>query len=138
MEANIKWIDGVNFSVLTESGNTILMDGPVENGGNNNGSRPTELLISGMGGCTAFDIVCMAKTKKIKIKNFNLKINAQRTNSKPSIINKIHCTYIIDSDEKNKDDLEKIIQSSLNKHCSCCIVLGKAIDISYSLELISS
>tara|TARA_B100000676_G_scaffold144180_1_gene142660 strand:- start:1719 stop:2135 length:417 start_codon:yes stop_codon:yes gene_type:complete len=138
MEANIKWIDGVNFSALTESGNTILMDGPVENGGNNNGSRPTELLISGMGGCTAFDIVCMAKTKKIKIKNFNLKINAQRTNSKPSIINKIHCTYIIDSDEKNKDDLEKIIQSSLNKHCSCCIVLGKAIDISYSLELISS
>ena len=86
MEANIKWIDGVNFSALTESGNTILMDGPVENGGNNNGSRPTELLISGMGGCTAFDIVCMAKTKKIKIKNFNLKINAQRTNSKPSII----------------------------------------------------
>lgn len=138
MEANIKWIDGVNFSALTESGNTILMDGPVENGGNNNGSRPTELLISGMGGCTAFDIVCMAKTKKIKIKNFNLKINAQRTNSKPSIINKIHCTYIIGSDEKNKDDLEKIIQSSLNKHCSCCIVLGKAIDISYSLELISS
>tara|TARA_Y100001936_G_scaffold129478_1_gene126597 strand:- start:151 stop:567 length:417 start_codon:yes stop_codon:yes gene_type:complete len=138
MEANIKWIDGVNFSALTESGNTILMDGPVENGGNNNGSRPTELLISGMGGCTAFDIVCMAKTKKIKIKNFNLKINAQRTNSKPSLINKIHCTYIIDSDEKNKDDLEKIIQSSLNKHCSCCIVLGKAIDISYSLELISS
>ena len=138
MEANIKWIDGVNFSALTESGNTILMDGPVENGGNNNGSRPTELLISGMGGCTAFDIVCMAKTKKIKIKNFNLKINAQRTNSKPSLINKIHCTYIIGSDEKNKDDLEKIIQSSLNKHCSCCIVLGKAIDISYSLELISS
>ena len=138
MEANIKWIDGVNFSALTESGNTILMDGPVENGGNNNGSRPTELLISGMGGCTAFDIVCMAKTKKIKIKNFNLKINAQRTNSKPSLINKIHCTYIIDSDEKNKDDLEKIIQSSLNKHCSCCIVLGKAIDISYSLELLSS
>ena len=138
MEANIKWIDGVNFSALTESGNTILMDGPVENGGNNNGSRPTELLISGMGGCTAFDIVCMAKTKKIKIKNFNLKINAQRTNSKPSIINKIHCTYIINSDEKNKDDLEKIIQSSLNRHCSCCIVLGKAIDISYSLELISS
>ena len=80
----------------------------------------------------------MAKTKKIKIKNFNLKINAQRTNSKPSLINKIHCTYIINSDEKNKDDLEKIIKSSLNKHCSCCIVLGKAIDISYSLELISS
>ena len=138
MEANIKWIDGVNFSASTESGNTILMDGPVENGGNNNGSRPTELLISGMGGCTAFDIICMAKTKKLKIKNFNLKINAHRTNSKPSLINKIHCTYIINSDEKNKDDLEKIIQSSLNKHCSCCIVLGKAIDISYSLELISS
>ena len=137
MKTSIEWINGVNFTAVTESGNTILMDGPIENGGNNNGSRPTELLISGMGGCTAFDIVCMAKTKEIEIKKFSLKIDAQRTNSKPSVINKIHCTYMIDSDEKNKDVLEKIIKSSINKHCSCCIVLGKSIDISYSLELMN-
>ena len=112
-----------------------MMDGPIDSGGNNNGARPTELLISGMGGCTAFDIICMANAKNIKIQNFNLEVNAKRTEAKPSLINKIHCTYKIKSEEKNREDLEKFIKLSIKKQCSCCIVLGKAIDISYSLEI---
>tara|TARA_X000001036_G_scaffold425942_1_gene452756 strand:+ start:19 stop:429 length:411 start_codon:yes stop_codon:yes gene_type:complete len=135
MKTNIEWIDGVNFSANTESGNIIMMDGPIDSGGNNNGARPTELLISGMGGCTAFDIICMANAKNIKIQNFNIEVDAKRTEAKPSLINKIHCTYKIKSEEKNREDLEKFIKLSIKKYCSCCIVLGKAIDISYSLEI---
>ena len=29
MKTNIEWIDGVNFTANTESGNKIMMDGPV-------------------------------------------------------------------------------------------------------------
>ena len=136
MKTNIEWIDGVNFAANTESGNKIMMDGPIESGGNNNGARPTELLISGMGGCTAFDIISMAKTKNIKIENFNLEVDSTRTETKPSLINKIHCTYRIKSEEKNRKDLEKFIEISIKKQCSCCMVLSKAVDISFSLELI--
>ena len=135
MKTNIEWIDGVNFTANTESGNKIMMDGPVDSGGNNNGARPTELLISGMGGCTSFDIICMANTKNIKIKSFNLEVEAKRTETKPSLINKIHCSYRIESEEKNREDLEKFIKISIEKQCSCCIILGKAVDITYSLEI---
>tara|TARA_B100000035_G_scaffold87813_2_gene73814 strand:- start:3500 stop:3910 length:411 start_codon:yes stop_codon:yes gene_type:complete len=135
MKTNIEWIDGVNFTANTESGNKIMMDGPVDSGGNNNGARPTELLISGMGGCTSFDIICMANTKNIKIKSFNLEVEAKRTETKPSLINKIHCSYRIESEEKNREDLEKFIKLSIEKQCSCCVILGKAVDISFSLEI---
>jgi len=135
MKTNIEWIDGVNFTANTESGNKIMMDGPVDSGGNNNGARPTELLISGMGGCTSFDIICMANTKNIKIKSFNLEVEATRTETKPSLINKIHCSYRIESEEKNREDLEKFIKLSIEKQCSCCVILGKAVDISFSLEI---
>lgn len=135
MKTNIEWIDGVNFTANTESGNKIMMDGPVDSGGNNNGARPTELLISGMGGCTSFDIICMANTKNIKIKSFNLEVEAKRTETKPSLINKIHCSYRIESEEKNREDLEKFIKLSIEKQCSCCVILGKAVDITYSLEM---
>ena len=63
MKTKIEWRNNVNFSVNTESGHQISLDGPIESGGNNNGARPTELLISGMGGCTAFDVICIAKQK---------------------------------------------------------------------------
>ena len=66
MKTKIEWRNNVNFSVNTESGHQISLDGPIESGGNNNGARPTELLISGMGGCTAFDVISIAKQKGIK------------------------------------------------------------------------
>jgi putative redox protein len=136
MKTKIEWQKGVHFIANTESGNKIKMDGPVDSGGENNGARPTELLISGMGGCTAFDVMSIAKQKNIKILSFEIDIDASRTETKPSLINKIHLTYKIKAENTTKQDLEKIIKISLKKQCSCCIIIGKSVDISYSLEII--
>ena len=136
LKTRIEWQNNVNFIANTESGNQISMDGPLDSGGNNNGARPTELLISGMGGCTAFDIICIAKKKDIDVTSFAIDIDANRTETKPSLINKIHLIYKIKADKKFKNDLEKIIKLSLKKQCSCCIILGKAVEITHSLEMI--
>ena len=136
LKTRIEWQNNVNFIANTESGNQISMDGPLDSGGNNNGARPTELLISGMGGCTAFDVICIAKQKDIDVTSFAIDIDASRTETKPSLINKINLIYKIKADKKFKNDLEKIIKLSLKKQCSCCIVLGKAVEITHSLEMI--
>ncbi len=135
MKTRIEWQNNVNFIANTESGNKISMDGPIESGGNNNGARPTELLISGMGGCTSFDVMSIAKQKGIKVKKFSLDVDASRTETKPSLINKIHLIYKIKADKKYRDDFEKIIKLSLKKQCSCCLILGKSIEITYNLEM---
>lgn len=135
MKTKIESQDGVHFIANTESGNKISMDGPIESGGSNNGARPTELLISGMGGCTAFDVVSIAQYKGIKISEFEIDIDASRTETKPSLINKIHLQYRIKSDESNESELNKIVKLSVKKQCSCCIILSKAADITYSLEI---
>jgi|TARA_B110000467_G_C18084021_1_gene348201 putative redox protein len=135
MKTTIEWQDGVHFVANTESGNKIHMDGPADSGGENNGARPTELLISGMAGCTAFDVISMAKSKSIEILKLNVDIDASRTETKPSLINQIHLNYKISAPKESKEDIEKIIKISVNKQCSCCIVLSKAVNITYSLEL---
>ena len=136
MKTKIEWRNNVNFSVNTESGHQISLDGPLESGGNNNGARPTELLISGMGGCTAFDVISIAKQKGIQVTSFELDVDASRTNTKPSLIDKIHLVYKIAADEKYKKDFKKIIQLSLKKQCSCCIIMGKAVEITHELSMI--
>ena len=83
MKTKIEWKSGVNFIANTQSGNKIHMDGPVDSGGENNGARPTEVLISGMGGCTAFDVISIAKHKGLEIQYFEIYIDAKRTNTKP-------------------------------------------------------
>ena len=63
MEAKIKWIDQVKFKGESETGHNLLMDGPSESGGENQGMRPMELILLGIGGCTSYDVVtCLLYT----------------------------------------------------------------------------
>ncbi len=57
MKATIKWTGDASFSGEADSGHTVVMDGAPEFGGRNQGHRPMELVLIGMGGCTAFDVV---------------------------------------------------------------------------------
>ena len=52
----LKLNKNMNFNAITDSGHIISIDASKENGGKNKGPRPTELLLVGMAGCTAFDL----------------------------------------------------------------------------------
>ncbi len=57
MDATVKWVDGRTFLGLSESGHTVVMDGPPDHGGRNMGIRPMEMILLGVGGCSAFDVM---------------------------------------------------------------------------------
>jgi len=61
MKARVKWVDGMMFVGESGSGHAVVMDGAPEAGGRNLGVRPMEMLLLGMGGCTAFDVVLILK-----------------------------------------------------------------------------
>ena len=43
MKVSVKWVDGVSFAAESESGHTVVMDGPPDLGGRDLGPRPMEL-----------------------------------------------------------------------------------------------
>ncbi|NOY65949.1 MAG: peroxiredoxin, partial [Gammaproteobacteria bacterium] len=53
MKVRVKWVENVAFMAESGSGHAVIMDGAPENGGRNLGPRPMEMLLMGMGGCTA-------------------------------------------------------------------------------------
>jgi len=61
MEARVKWLDHMTFVGETGSGHTVVMDGSPDLGGRNLAARPMELLLLGLGGCTAFDVVLILR-----------------------------------------------------------------------------
>ena len=63
----LKLNKNMNFNAITDSGHIISIDASKENGGKNKGPRPTELLLVGMAGCTAFDLKSYFDKKKNKI-----------------------------------------------------------------------
>ena len=59
--------DAFHFEASGMSGVKVHMDAAEDIGGHNAGSRPMELLLMGLGGCTAIDVVLILK--KISPKN---------------------------------------------------------------------
>ena len=64
MKVSVKWQNNVCFVGESDSGHQVMMDGPEEDGGQNQGFRPMELLLLGLGGCTSFDVVTILKKSR--------------------------------------------------------------------------
>ena len=55
MQATVKWGGDALFVGESGSGHRVVMDGPPDHGGKNQGARPMEMLLLGLGGCSSFD-----------------------------------------------------------------------------------
>ena len=57
MEAKVTWNNGLNFTGKDDSGFDVPMDTSVDHGGSGRGTSPMELILIGLGGCTAMDVI---------------------------------------------------------------------------------
>ena len=135
MKARIKWIEGVSFAGQSESGHTVVMDGPPDAGGKNLGVRPMEMLLLGMGGCTAFDVVHILRKSRQPVSDCVAEIDAERAETDPKVFTKIHVHFIVKGQGLDPRRVEQAIKLSAEKYCSASIMLGKVADVSHDFEI---
>ena len=95
MKISLKRIDdGFNMEATDETGHSVRMDSSVENGGSNNGVRPMQMLMMGLGGCSAIDVVMILKKQRQEITDFRIEIEGDREKGKePSLWEKAHVVF---------------------------------------------
>jgi putative redox protein len=136
MKARIKWIEGVSFAGQSESGHTVVMDGPPDSGGKNLGVRPMEMLLLGMGGCTAFDVVHILRKSRQPITDCVAEIDATRADTDPKIFTRIHVHFIVSGSGLDPKRVEQAIKLSAEKYCSASIMLGKVAEVTHDFEIV--
>ena len=137
-KAFVKHIKGVTFLGKADSNHWITMDGPEEFGGNNAGTRPKELLLIALGGCTGSDVATILQKKKIKLDGFEMNISADVQETHPQVYTKIHLEYVFYGKDLPKEAVERAIKLSLETYCSVTAMLQKAVEISHSYKIIES
>ena len=95
MKARIKWLEGAAFVGESGSGHSVVMDGPPDNGGRDMGIRPMEMLLIGMGGCTAFDVMLILGKARQPVTDCVVEIDAQRAEQVPKVFTRIHVHFIL-------------------------------------------
>ncbi len=132
MHARVKWLDHMSFVGESGSGHSIVMDGATEHGGRNLGLRPMEMLLLGMGGCAAFDVVSILKKSRQTIQDCEVLLTAKRAEGIPKVFTQIHAEFVVKGDNLSEKQVERAVLLSAEKYCSASRMLGKTATITYS------
>lgn len=134
-KAVVKHIKGVTFMGKADSNHWISMDGPEEFGGSNAGTRPKELLLLALGGCTGSDVAVILKKKKINVDGFEINLTADMQETHPQVYTKINVEYVFYGNNIPKDAVERAIELSQKTYCSVTAMLQKAVEITHSFRI---
>jgi putative redox protein len=137
MKARVKWVEDVTFVGESASGHAVVMDGPPESGGRNLGIRPMEMLLLGMGGCTAFDVVMILKKARQPVTDCVVEMQAERAATDPRVFTRIHVHFVVTGSGLSDKQVARAVELSAEKYCSASIMLGKAAEISHDYEVVS-
>jgi putative redox protein len=132
MKARVKLVDGMMFVGESGSGHAVVMDGAPEYGGRNLGIRPMEMLLIGLGGCTAFDVVQILRKGREQVLDCQVEVTAERAEVDPKVFTKIHLEYRVAGKDLAPAKVERAIQLSKEKYCSASIMLGAVAEITHS------
>lgn len=117
--------DAFHFEAISETGNIAHMDAGEDIGGHNKGVRPMQMLLMGLGGCSAIDIVMILKKQKQTIETFEISIDGTRQKGKePSLWENIQIHFKLKGTIE-KEKAERAVQLSMDKYCS----VSKTVEI---------
>src|SRR5687768_6010886 len=107
MKARIKWIQDVMFLGESGSGHSVVMDGAPDAGGRNLGFRPMEMLLLGLGGCSAFDVMLILKRGRERVTDCVVEIDAERAETEPKVFTKIAMRYVVTGHDLDPKKVER-------------------------------
>jgi len=136
MKATIKWVDGVSFVGESESGHAVVIDGPPDAGGRNIGMRPMEMVLVGMGACTAFDVVSILQKARQPVRDCRVELQAERADEIPKVFTRIHVHFVVSGKDLKPAQVERAVKLSAEKYCSASIMLGKTAEITHDYEIV--
>lgn len=127
--------DDYLMEATNDTDNTLIMDGSPDIGGVNGGFRPMQLLLAGLGGCSAIDIISILEKQRQDLQHIELEVTGERkTDEMPKTFTKIHVKLLLWGTIK-PSKVEQAIRLTEEKYCSVYHMLNKQAEISYSYEI---
>lgn len=132
VSAKVKLIDGMKFSAIADSGHEILMDGPSEHGGSDSAPRPMELLLMGLGGCTAMDAISILRKKKQDVTGLEINLTGTRAEEHPKRFEVVELEFVVKGKGVDDKAAARAIELSMKKYCSVKFTIEQETKVTYT------
>ncbi|EDM45747.1 hypothetical protein SCB49_08057 [unidentified eubacterium SCB49] len=119
------------FEAKGKTGTSVLIDNTSQE--NAAGASPMELLLMGVGGCSAIDIVYILKKQRQKVMGYKMEVSGARKevrDAKP--FSAMHVTIYLEG-EIDPEKAKRAGQLSFDKYCSVSITMEASVNITHSI-----
>ena len=131
MKTRVRWIRGRSFLGTAEGDHSVVMSASA--GEENLGPSPMEMLLLGLGGCSAFDVVTILEKMRQDVSDCELELEAERAEDAPRVFIRIHCLYVVTGPNIDPAKAERAVNLSAEKYCSATAMLSKTASITHEI-----
>ena len=137
MKGTVTLQEGSTFEGVAGSGHRVTMDVAPEVGGRNLGLRPMEMVLLGLGGCTAIDVLHMLRKGRQPITDMRVELDAERADDVPKVFTRIHLHFVLTGGAGlDPHKIERAINLSASKYCSASMMLNKTAEMTHDFEIV--
>ena len=117
------------------SGHHVLMDAVPAVGGEDKGSRPKELMLASLAGCSGMDVVSILKKMRVEFTGLDIRVEAGMTEEHPKHYDKMHVIYTFTGSDLQMEQLKKAVELSQERYCGVAFVYKKAMEVTYEIRI---
>jgi putative redox protein len=129
VEAKLSWTDGLQFVARAENGPGVVLDN-TEGG---SGPTPMQMVLIGVAGCTAMDVVSILKKKRSSFTDLHVNISGDQAEDHPKRYTYINIEFVVHGKGVKPKDVERSIELSATKYCSAISSINAEVEHTYRL-----
>ncbi len=131
------WKGKMKFDSIV-SGHHIVLDASTQNGGENAGPRPKELMLTALAGCTGMDVVSILEKMRVEVEGFEVIVEAQMTDEHPKHYTAFHIVYQFAGANLPIEKLQKAIDLSQERYCGVSYMYKQFATITHEIKIINA
>jgi len=130
---SVSWIEDLAFETVL-NGHKIILDAEDNVGGKDRGPRPKPLMMVSLAGCTGMDVISILKKMRVKVKKFDVRVEAEQTEEHPKHYTKMHLIYEFWGKDLPMDKVEKAVVLSQDRYCGVSYSYRQIMELTYEIR----
>lgn len=135
MRAEVVSVQGMTFLGRADSNHWLALGADPSVGGDGGSPKPLELILIGLAGCTALDVISILRKKRAPFTTVRVSAEAKRTEDHPRVFTAIHLTYTVHGAGVGEADVAEAIRLSQEKYCPAAAMLSRACPITSEFHI---
>ena len=134
-QATVTFQQGMAFEATAGSGHSVMLDAWPEHGGGGAGFSPMELLLVGLGGCTAMDVVALLRKMRQQVTAYRVEVRGDRRDEHPQVYTRIEVVHVVRGRDLDPKQVARAVELSATRYCPASAMLSATASLQHTFRL---